>query len=227
MKKLTNFQVENLIENIVLENKKEKIIELKEYYTNKWKNCKNKKERFEFFNEFFYNRKKLIREGYDTSMDEGILSSLLSGGLGGFKSTFKEWIVGKLLNALGVNDPDLKNALTISIANLSWSKDFGKMMSPLKNCEYFAQKIAHGVIEYYVRNKFTEWFGGGVFADTVRNAMVDGLSEESHVAYVGDSITKPICDALRKVFGGKSIMDVAKNLTTKKSEEPNLGTSPA
>ena len=100
MKKLTDFQIENLIESMIQKNKKTKRKELKEYYIKKWHDCSSKKERFEFFNEFFSTRKKMLKEGYDTTLNEGILMDLLGGGLGGFKSTFKEWISKKIVSGI-------------------------------------------------------------------------------------------------------------------------------
>lgn len=228
MKKLTDFQIENLIESVIQNDKKIKAKKIVEHYTNRWNKCVTKKEKYEFFNEFFSNRKKLINEGYDVNLlDESILGSLFSGGLGGFKSAFKEWFAGKLVGFLGVDDPDLKKALSIGIANLDWTSDWSKLFSPIKNCEFFATQIAHSVIEYYVAKKADTWFGGGAFATALRNAVVDGLNSEQHIKTIEDSIAGIICNAIRKMFGGSgSVIDKVKNVMTGKKEPqtPPTGT---
>lgn len=212
MEKLTDFQIENLIETTIKNNKKIKNSKLIEFYKNKWDSCKTKREKHEFLNEFFSKRKKMINEGYDVSMlDENFLSSLFTGGLGGFKSTFKEWLAGKLVSALGVEDPELKKAISISIANLSWTKDWTKLLSPIKNCEYFASQIIHDVMEYYIAKKADTWFGGGVFASSLRNAVVDSLNSEEHIKSLENSISGIVCNAIRKVFGGGNIMSAVKS----------------
>lgn len=211
MEKLTDFQVENLIESMIQKNKKTKEKQLTEFYIKKWNNCKTKKDRFEFFNEFFSRRKKLINEGYDVSLDEGILSSLFSGGLGGLKSTFKEWIVKKILGGLGIQDEGLKAKIAMGFANLNWTQDWTKFLSPIKNCSYFADVVADSIMEYYASKLTSKVFGTGVFGDTLRNAISDSLTDEKHVQAIQDAISGVLCSVLQKIFGGGSIMDTVKS----------------
>ena len=214
MEKLTDFQIENLIESMVQKNKKTKRTQLKEYYIKKWNNCTTKRERHQFFNEFFTRRKKLINEGQDVRMDEGILGDLFSGGLGGFKSTFKEWLSKKIVNGIasmfGASaDPLLINAISIGLANLDWTKDWTKLVSPIKNCEYISDVLVDSVLEYYVDKKVDQMFGDSVLGDSLRNAVMDALSDETHVQSIQNALSGMFCKVIRNIFGGEGagIMD--------------------
>lgn len=210
MKKLTDFQIENLIETIVKEKKIINKSNIKEYYLNKWNNCKTKKEKFLFFEEIFSERKKMISEGYDSKIiDEGIFSDLFGTGVTGAKSAFKEWIAGKLISALGVSDPGLKNAIAIGLGNLSWKRDWVKLLSPLKNCRYFTDIILDSVIEYYINKGLNNWFGvgSGTVGTVFRNAMSDTLTDSKFVQPIQNSVGNALCGALEKMFGGGSLKD--------------------
>ena len=209
MEKLTDFQIENLIESMVQKNKKTKRIKLKEFYIKKWNNCSTKRERHEFFNEFFLRRKKLINEGLDVRMDEGVLGDLFSGGLGGFKSTFKEWLTKKIVNGIASMfgssvDPLLINAISIGLANLDWTKDWTKLVSPIKNCEYISDVLVDSVLEYYVDKKVDQMFGDSVLGDSLRNAVMDALSDETHVQSIQNALSGMFCKVIRNLFGGES-----------------------
>lgn len=213
MKKLTDFQIENLIESTIEKNQKLKRIKLKENYSKKWYSCRTKKERYQFFNEFFIRRKKLVLEGYDTSMDEGILSDLFSSGLGGFKSTFKEWLSSKIVNGIASMfgssvDKDLLNAISIGLANLDWSKDWTKLVSPVKNCNYIADVLIDSVLEYYIDKKVDNMFGDSILGDSLRNAVMDALNDEQHVQSIQNALSGMFCKVLTNLFGGQgSIID--------------------
>lgn len=214
MKKLTDFQIEHLIENTINKKNNFKNKKLVEFYVKKWNKCETKKERYQFFNEFFINRKRMISEGYNQRMiDEGLFSSLLGSGLGGFKSTFKEWLAGKLVGALGVSDPELKNKIAIALANLDWTRDWSKLLSPIKNCRYFTDVILDSVIEYYIDKGLKDWVGvgTGTLGNAFRNAVSDALTDQKYVQQLQDSIGNILCGALEKMFGGgisKSIKNV-------------------
>ena len=229
MKKLTDFQIEHLIENTINKKNNFKNKKLVEFYVKKWNKCESKKERYQFFNEFFVTRKKMLNEGYNQRMiDEGIFSTLLSGGLGGFKSTFKEWLAGKLVSALGVSDPGLKNAIAIGLANLSWSKDWTKILSPVKNCRYFTDVILDSVIEYYIDKGLKNWagIGTGTLGTAFRNAISDALTDEKYVQQLEDSVGNILCSALEKIFGG-GVTDTIKNVMGGASGSPSGTPTPA
>jgi len=213
MKKLTDFQIENLIESTVQNDRLSKRKKIKEYHIKKWNSCKTKKERFEFFNEFYQRRNVLINEGYGYDMDEGIVSDLFSSGLGGLKSSFKEWIskkiVGGIASMFGAQaDPDLLNAISIGLANLNWTQDWPKLVSPVKNCEYISDVLVDSVLEYYVDKKVDTMFGQSILGDSLRNAVMDALNDEQHVQSIQNALTGIICKALRAMFGGEgTLMD--------------------
>lgn len=203
MKKLTELQIENLIETIVRKNKNNEFEHLRKTYIRKWNLCENKQERFKFFDELFLHRKKMIKEGYSqSSIDEGWITDLFKGGTKGFVSTAKEWFVRKVVGFLGVKDPGLQNAIAIGLANLDWTEDWTKLMSPIKNCNYFADVIVDSVIEYYIDKKMDEWVGSGTLGSALRNAISDALTDETHVQKIQDAITGVLCSALQKAFGG-------------------------
>lgn len=215
MKKLTDFQVENLIEETII-NKTNLVSEnFNKSFVKKWNKTKNKDERFKVLDEHFLTRKKLLSEGYNVELiDEGILGDILKGGAGGFISTFKEWLTNKLLGALGIQDPLLKKSIAIGIANLSWRRDFTKLLSPIKNCRYFSNVILDSIIEVYLNKKITDFIGtGGALQDSIRNAVLDALNSEKHLQSLEDSVGNVICSALEKLFGG-GIKNTLKNVVS-------------
>lgn len=223
MKKLTDLQLENIIEDTIQKKRKNKINSLVEYYSKKWNNCSTKKERFEFFNELYKRRNNLINEGYSSvTIDENIIGDLFRKGGGGFLSTFKEWlskkIIGKIASMISSNpDPDLINALSIGFANLDWTRDWTKLISPVKNCEYISDVMVDSVIEYYVDKKVDKMFGDSVFGDSMRNAIMDALNDQKNVQSLQNVITNIICKAIRSVFGKTSVTDVIKSLSSGKT----------
>ena len=218
MKKLTDYQIENLIETVIQTSKDKKINDLNIYYTDKWNNTKTKIERLEFFNEFFKNRKTLLNEGYSNDeINEGLLGDLFSKGLGGFKSTFKEWISDKIISGLtsmfGIKiDPELLNAFKIGIANLNWSQDWAKLLSPVKNCNYFANVILDSVIEYYINKKIIKMFGDTVLSNSIRNALSDALTDEKYIQTIQNALSGVLCTALQKLFGSGSIKNAVSSM---------------
>lgn len=208
MKKLNEFQVENLIETMVNDRKNRSKKILLEYYINKWNNCRTKKEKFKFFDDFFAVRRKMLNEGYNNYyIHEGLFGDLFSSGTRGFKEMIKEWLVKKLLKALGVEDPGLKQAIAIGLSNISWSQNLTKFLSPLKNCRFFSNAIMDGVIEYYGREKMSDWVGvgGGMIGDTFANAIFNALNDSSLVQPIQDSIGNAVCTAIEQAFGGKQM----------------------
>lgn len=213
MKKLTEFQIENLIETIVRKNKINEFETLKRTYIRKWNLCENKRERFKFFNDLFLHRRKMIREGYSPNMiDEGWITDLFKSGTKGFVSTFKEWIARNVVGFLGVKDPGLQNAIAIGLANLDWTEDWTKLMSPVKNCNYFADVIVDSVLEYYIDKKMDDWVGSGPIGSALRNAISDALTDETHVQKLQDSITGILCSALQKSFGSGGLSSMMGNV---------------
>lgn len=213
MEKLTDFQIENLIESMIQKNKKTNRNKLKEYYTKKWYSCKTKKERFNFLDEFFIRKNKMINEGYDVSLDENVLVDLFKSGIGGGVNTFKEWFASKVVNGVArlfgsEVDRDLLNAISIGLANLDWTQDLGKLLSPVKNCKFISDLLIDSVLEYYIDKKIDKTFGDTVIGDTLRNAVVDALNDEKHVQAIQNVFNDMFCKVLTSMFGGGgSIMD--------------------
>jgi hypothetical protein len=220
MKELTHIQIEQLIENSVIKASQDishsKNLALS--FKKKWNNCKSKQDRFKCLDELFITRKKLISEGKNIQLiDEGWLSDLFSNGMGGFKSTFKEWISRKVISAvmsmLGVNDPRLKQALAIGLANVNWSQDWPKFLTPVKNCKYLSDLVVDSIAEYYVDLKAREMFvGGGVFVDSMRNALVDSFKNKETIQKIQDIVEIPFCKFMTKIFGGDTVKNVVNNM---------------
>lgn len=222
MKTLTPIQLESLIEKSV--SKASQDIEfnknLVSEFTKTWDKSKTKKERFKCLDELFITRKKLISEGKDvTLMDESWLSDLFTGGLGGFKSTFKEWISRKIIGMIshlwpgGINT-EIKQALAIGLSNANWSQDWNKFLSPVKNCKFLSDLVVDSLIEYYLDKKVRQTFtGGGVFVDSIRNAVVDGLRNQETVQKIENFIEVPFCNFITKVFGGNTIKNAVNSMT--------------
>ncbi len=209
MKKLTSIQLEEIIENSVVKANKQIVAEQKLFtsFKTKWNKSKTKSDRFKCLDELFLVRKKLINEGKSVkSIDENWLTDLFSGGLGGFKSTFKEWIsrkvIGGVMSLFGTNDPYLKQALAIGLSNINWSQDWSKFLSPVKNCKFLSDLIVDSIAEYYVDKKAKQMFGGGVLMDTMRNAIVDSFTDQATVQKLQDIVEKPFCNFIQKMFGG-------------------------
>ena len=213
MEKLTDFQIEHLIESMIQKNKKTKRNKLKEYYTKKWYSCKTKKERFNFLDEFFIRKNRMINEGYDVSLDENVLVDLFKSGIGGGVNTFKEWFASKVVNGIakffGTEvDRDLLNGISIGLANLDWVEDLGKLLSPVKNCKFIADKLIGSVFEYYIDKKIDQTFGDTKIGDALRNAVVDAFNDQKHVQAIQDIFNDMFCKVLTSMFGGGgSIMD--------------------
>jgi hypothetical protein len=219
MKKLTHFEVENLIENLVVDStkKSKKISPLGETFIKKWRTCKTKKDKFMFFEQVMDKKRSLLSEGLDSKssmIDEGLFDLFKSVGVGGW-STFKEWMFQKLLTKIASmfgsqGDPDLIKGLSIGLSNIDWTDNWRKLLSPVQNCEFFANAMVDGVIEYYVDKKIDTMFGDTVFGDTLRNAVVDALNDEKHVQSIQNILINIVCKATRSLFGGKGIFDAAK-----------------
>ena len=221
MEKLTPIQLEQLIENCVTKANKE-ILSERQFiasFKTKWNSKKTKEERFKCLDELFLTRKKLINEGKSVkSIDENWMTDLFSRGLGGFKETFKEWISGKIvgmvLGLFNVNDPYLKRALVIGMANLNWSEDWTKFLSPVKNCKYLSDKVVDSILEYYLAKKVSNMFpGGGVFVDSMRNAITGALGNQETIQKIENIVEVPFCKLLQKVFGGGMIQNAVSSMT--------------
>lgn len=218
MKTLTPFQIENLIESLVKDelNKKEKkrrVSPLGETFIKKWKTCKTKKEKFLFFETVFSQRKKVLNEGKNhNSIDEGLMD-LFSSVAGGGWSTFKEWVFSKIIKKVAElfgaeGDPELIKAISIGLANIDWTENWRKVLSPVQNCNFFANAIADSVIEYYIDKKLDEMFGDTTLGDTIRNAVVDALRDEEHVQKIQDLVISVVCKAVSTLFSGKGFGDI-------------------
>lgn len=219
MEKLTPIQLEEIIENSVMKANKQIIAEQKLFtsFKNKWNKCKTKSDRFKCLDELFLIRKKLINEGKSVkSIDENWLTDLFSGGLGGFKSTFKEWIsrkiVGSVLSLFKINDPYFKQALVIGLANVNWSEDWSKFLSPVKNCRFLSDLIIDSIAEYYIDKKAKQMFGGGVLMDSMRNAVVDSFRNKETIQKIQDIVEKPFCDFIQKMFGGGMVKNAISSM---------------
>ena len=221
MKKLTHFEVENLIENLVVKNTKKRktITPLGETFINKWKTLKTKKEKFMFFENIMSKKTSLLNEGLTSksnSIDEGLFDLFTSGVKGGW-STFKEFMFQKILTKVASmfgseGDPDLIKGLSIGLSNIDWTDNWRKLLSPVENCEFFADAMVDGVIEYYVAKKVDDMFGNTVLGDTLRNAVVDSLNDQEHVQGIQNMLINIVCKATRSLFGGKGIIDAAKTV---------------
>lgn len=231
--KLTDYQVENLIENIVNENKNYKVENFKRKYINKLKECKTKKEKFAVLSELYSMRYKTLNEGQGQKfLTEGILSDIVSSGLGGSWNTVKEFIykaiLGKVNEMFGNRlEPSLISAMAIGLSNIDLAKDWRRFLSPIQNCEFFAAKILKGVSEHYVDKKIDSMFGDTFIGDTIRNALFDAVGQEEHVEAIKNKVTGAVCNAIRSAFGGGGSQGLTNLVNTFKSSIQKPGSTPA
>jgi len=204
MKTLSKKEINLLIENKIKSTTKSNLI-LENYtksYSNWMDSVSSKDEKFMVMDRILKTKNKLIVEGHDPILVEGWMGDLFKSFFGGNISTIKEWIVRKILNAVGVKG-ELAEALTVGFSNLNWRRDWTKFLSPLQNCEYISDILVHSIIEYYVKRKVEETFGtGGFLANSLRNSIIDTLDSEEHIQKLQDMIYQPVCAALRNGFSG-------------------------
>ena len=146
-------------------------------------------------------RPKYINEGI---MDT--LGSFFSSTPGGFIETLKEKVFGWILPKIGI-EGELLEFMKIALANIP-IKEYTLFLSPLKNCEKIADLMTDGIVEY-VESKLLKKidFGGGVFSDTVRNALSDTIDKE-FIQSLQDKLNPVICGKIRSAFGSNAEEEV-------------------
>jgi len=142
---------------------------------------------------------KGVRSNY---INEGImdtLGSFFSSTPGGFIDTLKEKVFGWILPKIGI-EGEMLEFMKIGLANIDF-KDYGLFLSPLKNCEKIADLMTDGIVEYVESVLLKKLdFGGGVFSDTVRNALADTIDKE-FIQSLQDRMNPVICKKIRAAFG--------------------------
>ena len=209
-KKLTDFQVETLIENIIQTKKENKLESLKKVYIKRLRESKSKKETFKILNELYSKNNTLIYEGYGKEIIyENFLSDIFKQGLGGSWKTVKEYVYRQILNKVNemfgnkIND-ELLYAISLGLADIDLSTHWRKFLSPVKNCEFFSDAIMDGVVEYYISKKVNDTFGQTFLGDAIRNAFSDALLDQQNIQQLQDSMSKVVCTAIRSAFGAVS-----------------------
>jgi hypothetical protein len=214
--KLTEYQVENIIENIVKKNEDSKVENFKKHYIKKLKECDNKKETFRVLDELYSMQTKFINEGYNEKyVNENMLKDIFSLGLSGGWQSVKEYIYRKLLSSiskfLGIqSNPEMIRAMSIGLSNIDFTENWRKFLSPVKNCEFFAEAIVTGLVEYYLAKKVSEVIPDSVFGSTVRNSVIEFLrTNKSSKEFQGEIYGK-ICDGIRSAFSSGKLTDMIK-----------------
>lgn len=203
-----NINILNEEEIISKSKKNKKISPLGKKLINTFQKCETKEEKFSFFESILSERRKIINEDRHLSkLDEGIFDFFTSGIKGGW-STFKEYFFQKLLSGVAKmlghsGDSKLIKAMSIGMANIDWSQNWKKVFSPVKNCEFFADELADGIIEYYIDEKLDSMFGDTKLGDTLRNAVVDALADQKFVQSIQNLLIDVVCKVVRSIFGDR------------------------
>ena len=139
-------------------------------------------------------RPKYINEGI---MDT--LGSFFSSAPGGFLQTLKEKVFGWILPKIGI-EGEMLEFMKIGLANIR-PKDYGLFLSPLKNCEKIADLMTDSIVEYVESVLLRKLdFGGGIFSDTVRNALSHTIDKE-FIQSLQDRMNPVLCKKIRAAFG--------------------------
>ena len=146
-------------------------------------------------------------------INEGImdtLGSFFSSAPGGFLQTLKEKVFGWILPKIGI-EGEMLEFMKISLANID-IKDYAVFLSPLKNCEKISDLMTDGIVEYVQAKLLKKLdFGGGLFSDTVRNALSETIDKE-FIQSLQDKLNPVICSKIRSAFGSNSEEEVGEEI---------------
>ena len=129
--------------------------------------------------------------------EKSFFSSLFSLFGGGIVDSLKEygarWIIEKIFGKSGA-DSLMAQTLVAGFGNLSWD-DITKLFT---DCSYTTKWLVETILEGFVR-KYQEKKGvTGVFADTVRNSIVDAIKSNEVV----DALTSKLMGFVCNIIGG-------------------------
>lgn len=122
-----------------------------------------------------------------------IIKGLFGSALPGIWKTISEKIVNSALSALGIEDSFFKQVAVQYFSNhpMDAIKSFG-------DCRMMTEMLVKSVIEAAVASKQQQMGKGGVFYDTLRNAIFDYLDTNETVNKLSDAFEGLICNMLGK-----------------------------
>jgi hypothetical protein len=120
-----------------------------------------------------------------------VIKGLFGSALPGVWKTISEKLVNSLLSALGVEDSFLKQVAVQYFSNhpIDAIKSFG-------DCRMMTELLVKAIIEAAVASKQQQIGKGGVFYDTLRNAIFDYLDSNETVNKLSDAFEDLVCKML-------------------------------
>lgn len=141
---------------------------------------------------------KNIQKGISLIFEQNIFSNATSG----IWQTIKERLISWFLKKLGVKGKVL-NFFKVSLANIPTS-DYKIFLSPIQNCDKIVNYLTDGLAEFLAAESLSKInFGGGYVSDSLRNAVIDSLTEEGFLQDLQDRISPTICGYITHGFSGK------------------------
>ena len=157
--KLTESQLELVINQILNENKKSDVLTESKEMIKKFQQVKKQKLKEGFtrkeINEGFMDWVKSLYSSEDgqNSTEETKEDGEEGFGVKTFVDTGKQWIIGWILEQMGVKG-ELNRIMKIALSNIEPS-DYPKLFDPVDNCKWLSDVMFEGLLEYIVQ-KLTE-----------------------------------------------------------------------
>lgn len=156
-----------------------------------------------------------LNESVISEQETNFFSSLMSMFGGGIVDSFKEygakWIIENIMDEESANS-FLGQLIIKGIGNLEWS-EITKLFT---DCSFLSHWIAKTVIEAFI-GRYQEKKGyGGVFADTIRNSIIDAIDNNEVVDAISKKMMNKVCGLLGQL-GNKmedTYQDIKKKVVT-------------
>ena len=126
----------------------------------------------------------------------GILKSIFGQSLSGVWQMILERMVNYLLTALGMEDGVIKKILVSYIS----SHPIDAIKS-LGDCKLMTKLLVEATIEGLIMEYKQSQGWTGVFADTLRNSVLEAIKNEETVKKLTDALTDTVCDLVDKLMG--------------------------
>jgi hypothetical protein len=207
--KLTESQLELVINQILNENKKSDVLTESKEMIKKFQQVKKQKLKEGFtrkeINEGFMDWVKSLYSSEDgqNSTEETKEDGEEGFGVKTFVDTGKQWIIGWILEQMGVKG-ELNRIMKIALSNIEPS-DYPKLFDPVDNCKWLSDVMFEGLLEYIVQ-KLTESFidrkesSGSLFSSAISKSFKNLTDNIEFKTDMKRYLSSAICNAL----GGQS-----------------------